>query len=73
MNKKRNCLNCVYAEWKKRKNGTLHPSGDGFCKYEIRLPNLPKCFYWVAIPIVGHGYINRHNQKIDCPCWKEKK
>lgn len=40
------CLSCVWAEWKKRADGKLHPSGFGVCKMPISKVRLPAAFKW---------------------------
>jgi hypothetical protein len=67
------CLGCQYAEWQKTKTGKLHPSGDGKCKFEYKLPQLPAAFYFIGIsyPSPCGGYINRKKQnKNHCPYWQ---
>ena len=62
------CLGCQYADWKRSKNGALHPSGDGQCTYEVIIPRLPNAKYWGSKPIVSYGFISRKKEFIfDCP------
>lgn len=35
------CKGCKYADWRKTKAGKLHPTGDGKCAYEYKVPQLP--------------------------------
>lgn len=64
----KSCLGCQYADWKRSKNGTLHPSGDGQCTYEVRIPQLPNAKYWSSKPLVSYGSISRKKEFIfDCP------
>ena len=42
------CNGCKYAEWKLTGIGHLHPSGDGKCTYEWKLPPLPQSMAWVG-------------------------
>lgn len=59
------CIDCKYAEWKMTENGTLHPSGDGMCKYECsldfdNLPELPVSMWWdMSVIKPSGGKINR--------------
>jgi len=69
-NEMKNCKGCKFAEWKKTDAGKLHPSGDGKCTYEYKLPPLPACKAWIhAIhPYNKHGWINRKTEFQDhCP------
>lgn len=70
------CEGCRHAEWKLTKVGRLHPSGDGLCKYNWRMPPLPACYYWLSLstPKPIGGYINRrHVFTQHCPCWEKAK
>jgi hypothetical protein len=42
------CDDCKWAEWKKTKNGRLHPSKSGACKKVISIPKIPVSFYWLG-------------------------
>lgn len=42
------CNDCKYAEWKLTGIGHLHPSGDGECTYEWKLPPLPQSMHWIG-------------------------
>lgn len=42
------CNGCKYAEWKLTGIGHLHPSGDGKCTYEWKLPPLPQSMSWTG-------------------------
>lgn len=56
----RKCLECKYADWKKTAAGRMHPSGDGRCTYEWKMPPLPASRYFVGIPPTAMGgYISR--------------
>jgi len=60
-----NCLKCKHAEWRKTKNGRLHPSGDGRCTYPYKIPELPAAKYWFStIPSPHGGHINRREELI---------
>lgn len=58
----KNCNGCKFAEWKKTDAGRLHPSGDGKCAYEYKMPALPACMYWVSTQCPCGGYINRRRE-----------
>lgn len=55
----KSCLHCVHAKWNRTEAGRLHPSGDGHCEKEVKLPPLPAAFYWIGRPHFGGGHINR--------------
>lgn len=62
----KNCTDCKYADWDTAKNGRLHPSGDGQCKYPLRIPDLPQSMYWVgSAPKPCGGHINRRSDLKD--------
>lgn len=66
----KNCTDCIYAEWKRREGGNLHPSGDGRCTYEVKVPALPASKYWgygckSDIPSINGGFINRKEELSD--------
>ncbi len=64
----RNCTHCVYANWRRTSNGRLHPSGDGRCAKEIKLPQLPNAWYWFGTSRPSSGYIHRKTEyDTDCP------
>ena len=42
----RNCTDCKYAQWEKTKTGRLHPSGNGKCTYNYKVPQLPASMHW---------------------------
>lgn len=64
-----NCTKCIYAQWKRTKNGRLHPSGDGRCGYKYAVPPLPVAMYWIlGVPNPSGGHINRHKGCLsECP------
>jgi hypothetical protein len=71
------CVGCIYAEWKRAKNGRLHPSGDGLCRYfkENQMDlRLPAAFFWpILTPTVPNGgQINRREKDgVDrCAFWE---
>ena len=71
------CTTCAYAEWKRTKDGRLHPSGAGRCTWdEWKKWALPKAFYYVTYgsmkvaPEPSGGYISRRNPCSDCPCYQ---
>ena len=63
------CMGCKHAQWKKTSNGRLHPSGDGQCLFEYKIPPLPASRYIVGgMPIVSGGSIERKGAYKDhCP------
>lgn len=69
----KNCTHCKHADWHRTKAGTLHPRGDGMCKYEYKLPPLPASMYWLSYmtPIAPRGgNINRRKELWDhCVYW----
>lgn len=69
----KNCTHCKHADWKRNVAGNLHPSGDGMCKYEYKLPPLPASMYWPSYmgPIAPRGgSINRRKALSDhCVYW----
>jgi len=61
------CVGCQYAVWKRTKAGRLHPSGDGRCAYEYKIPALPASMYFIHKPTPCGGLINRH-KGLTKPC-----
>ena len=57
----KNCTHCVHAKWDRTAAGKLHPSGDGRCQKEYKVPPLPASMYWTwtSIPTPSGGQINR--------------
>ena len=41
------CVGCKYADWKKTAAGRMHPSGEGRCTYEWKMPPLPGSMDWI--------------------------
>lgn len=68
------CIGCIYANWDKTKYGRLHPSGDGRCTDEVKMPTLPASMHWgwrwdEKPPRPGVGWINRKDSdRHPCPC-----
>ncbi len=63
----KNCTNCKHAAWLRTKSGALHPSGDGKCMWEWKLPKLPASMYFQPTPYVSGGAINRRKDlPTDC-------
>lgn len=58
----KNCTDCKHADWKRNAAGNLHPSGDGMCRYEYKIPSLPACMYWITKPSPSGGFINRRKE-----------
>jgi hypothetical protein len=70
------CNGCKYAKWKRTKTGKKHPSGEGRCTYEVKLPVMPNSKYFStfsgSVSIDG-GLINRKKQYDNhCPCYCPK-
>jgi len=61
----KNCTHCKYAKWQRTTKGALHPSGDGRCGFEYKLPPLPACMYWISVQIPSGGSINRREDMKD--------
>lgn len=64
------CLGCKYADWKYTKGGKLHPSGDGLCTLEYKIPPLPNSRYFVGIELPSPlgGNISRNREyATHCP------
>jgi hypothetical protein len=55
----KNCNGCNYAIWKKTKTDKLHPSGAGVCGFEYKIPPLPGSRYFIGMPVICGGSINR--------------
>jgi hypothetical protein len=53
------CDRCKYAEWRRTKSGHLHPSKEGECHFEYKIPPLPQSRYFVFQFRVGGGMIKR--------------
>jgi hypothetical protein len=69
------CNGCKFAKWQTTEAGRLHPSGDGRCMYEYKVPPLPACMYWIgkASETPCGGHINRRKELRDhCPYWSER-
>jgi len=66
------CKDCKHADWLRTKAGRLHPSGDGRCKYDYKIPPLPQSMYWIHMPHTCGGYINRRKELKDhCVYWSK--
>jgi hypothetical protein len=69
----KNCTHCEHANWKRTKTGALHPSGDGHCGFEVKLPVLPAAKYWSLRGFVAGGLINRRTElQQHCAHYKRK-
>lgn len=69
----KDCTNCINAAWDKREGGALHPSGDGHCTWQLKLPSLPGAMHWMTTPVMQGGAINRRTPlKEHCPHWARK-
>lgn len=64
----KSCKGCVFAKWDTTASGRLHPSGDGKCTKEFKVPPLPAAFYWMTPPTPYGGLISRKKENSDhCP------
>ena len=65
----KDCTHCRFADWKRTKAGKLHPSGDGLCKYQYSVHELPASMQWVGgiAPKPIGGQISR-KQQLDRHC-----
>ena len=64
------CVGCKHAKWQLTANGRLHPSGDGRCVYDYRVPPLPAAYYWIgrgAATPSGGSINRREGLKDHCP------
>jgi len=61
------CDWCKYAEWKKTKNGRLHPDKSGKCTFEIKPEVLPASFYYINKGSLCGGQIER-GKKLNSHC-----
>lgn len=67
------CKLCKHAQWHKTSNGRLHPSGDGECTYEVKIPVIPAAKWWSCHtkPSTTFGAISRRLPlKVVCPCFE---
>lgn len=71
------CTTCARASWRRTAAGRLHPSGDGFCKWEMPEIVVPACRYYLSgrapqmVPKPNGGHINRRepHKASDCSCY----
>lgn len=69
----KNCTDCIHADWLRTEKGRLHPSGEGKCTKEVKLPKLPASKYYIEFVAVGGGAINRREErKENCVYWARK-
>ncbi len=47
----KSCDNCKYADWKRTRNGRLHPSKEGRCTFKYKIRPMPNAM-WI---VVFHG------------------
>ena len=68
------CDDCKFADWKRTKDGRLHPSKEGRCTYEYSVAQLPQAFYWIGTPPTpSGGYIARGKDLQDhCAYWQRE-
>ena len=74
----KNCTRCAHATWMRTKVGKLHPSGNGRCTKEVKIPELPASRHWsyysnFTLPEICGGNINRNKDlKTHCVYFTEK-
>ena len=70
----KDCNTCRYAEWERKSNGTLHPSGDGQCVFPYKIKDLPSAFYWLGKPPkpCGGGINRSYILKDHCSYFNER-
>jgi hypothetical protein len=72
------CDDCKHADWKRTKNGRLHPDKTGRCRFVWTPPPLPLAFHFSwggrgKAPEPSGGYIERGDTRMnDCPCFEQK-
>jgi|WetSurMetagenome_2_1015567.scaffolds.fasta_scaffold08100_6 hypothetical protein len=65
----KDCTYCKYADWQRTTTGRLHPSGDGKCSYNYRLPDLPQSMWWLGKePPKPYGRWITRKQLLDDHC-----
>jgi len=70
----KNCTDCKHAYWQRTAAGKLHPSGAGQCTKEYRQPPLPASMYWITLPYVSGGHINRgEDLKTHCTYFERRR
>ena len=75
----KDCNGCKHAKWQRTASGRLHPSGDGQCEFEVKMPVLPASMNWGYMfhrttPKPSGGRINRREPLKDhCPCYERGK
>ena len=73
----KSCLHCKYAGWRRTDSGKLHPSGDGRCTYDWKMPPLPQSMYWLGKIAPTMPYIVTISRKKElpdhCAYWTEDK
>lgn len=68
------CFGCKHASWRRNAAGSLHPSGDGECTKEIKIPEPPACRRWLHEPEMSFPLINRKTElKRHCVYFEAKK
>ena len=69
----KNCTKCKYARWLRDYKGRLYPSGEGFCKFPYKIPDITEykgCIIKTPVPL--NCYINKHEElKYHCACYEE--
>jgi hypothetical protein len=71
--KMKDCTHCKHAAWNLTMRGALHPSGEGKCTYEVKLPPLPASKRWWWSPRAMGGDINRRKPLTEhCVYWAHK-
>ncbi len=68
-----NCKDCKYALWNRTAAGKLHPSGEGRCNYQWKMPELPVAFHWISRTTPSGGAIQRKRDNEEhCVYWDQK-
>jgi hypothetical protein len=71
------CDGCKFADWKRTKNGRLHPGKQGRCTFEWVPPPLPAAFYYFhgikgSFPKPNGGWIERGANYDACETYQPK-
>lgn len=74
------CKGCKWADWIRTEKGRLHPCGQGFCTFPVKMPVLPQSVLhnWAGFDVVDRLErltkerlrIWRNSELKDhCPCY----
>lgn len=69
----KNCNGCKWAEWDKPKSGSLHPDGQGYCRYPVKIPDLPNGVEWASINYYHTGISKNKDFDKDCKFYEHIK